>query len=252
VSTNGTLVLHTGARPVTLEELAAVKAPEPVGRWFPLAHHKVLARVKETLGEAGFEVKRESLALSRLDNRFFGVLDLTSPLSEGVALSVGVRNSIDKSFPIGFCAGSRVFVCDNLAFSAELLVKRKHTKFGEQRFSNDIASAVVKLNQFKEDEGKRIAAMKVAELSAEKADSLILNAFEKGIITTPYLPKVLAEWREPKVEAFKGDCTYWGLFNAFTAALADRLKANPHAFATTTMRLSRHLVPPDVTFPTAA
>lgn len=243
MSVPSALVLHRGARQVTVDELHEVKAPAAVGRWFPLAHAAVLRRVKETLAEAGFEVRREALALSRLDARFFGVLDLGTPLSAGVSLSVGVRNSFDKSFPLGFCAGSRVFVCDNLAFRSELLVKRKHTRHGELRFANDIAGAVVRLNQFREDEGRRIAAMKVTDVTGDRADSLILSAFEKGIVTSPHLPKVVREWREPKHEEF-ADRTYWSLFNAFTSALGDRAKANPHLYATLTMRLSAHLMPP--------
>ncbi len=243
MSAQSALVLHRGARQVSVDELNEVKAPAAVGRWFPLAHTAVLGRVKETLAEAGFEVKREALARSKLDARFFGVLDLGTPLSAGVSLSVGVRNSFDKSFPLGFCAGSRVFVCDNLAFRSELLVKRKHTRHGERRFANDIAGAVVKLNQFREDEGRRIAAMKVTDVTGDRADSLILSAFEKGIVTTPHLPKLIREWREPKHEEF-ADRTYWSLFNAFTSALGDRARANPHLYATLTMRLSAHLMPP--------
>ena len=238
-----TLVLHRGARVVDLDELSGVKAPEPQGRWFPIAHSKVLTRVKETLGEAGFEVRREQLALSKGDHRFFGVLDLESALTEGTTLSVGVRNSTDQSFPIGFAAGSRTFVCDNLAFSAELMVKRKHTRFGEQRFGNDIATAVQKLHQFKVDEARRILLMRATDVTDVEADSLILRAFEKGIITTPYIPKVLDEWRVPRHGEFE-ERTYWSLFSAFTSAMADRAKQNPHAYAVTTMRLSVHLAPP--------
>src|SRR5262245_6495185 len=58
---SSTLCLHAGARHVTPEELAAVKAPPPEGRWYPLAHGSVLSRVKQTLGEAGYVVRREQL-----------------------------------------------------------------------------------------------------------------------------------------------------------------------------------------------
>ena len=51
------LVLHRGARPVTLEELAAVPAPPAEGRWRPQPHIAVLTAVKETLGEFGYSVK---------------------------------------------------------------------------------------------------------------------------------------------------------------------------------------------------
>ena len=66
---------------------------------------------------------------------------------------------MDKSFPLGFVAGSRVFCCDNLAFRSELMVKRKHTLRGEARFAEGIAQAVMSLTQFKEMEKARIQAM---------------------------------------------------------------------------------------------
>jgi hypothetical protein len=41
--------------------------------------------------------------------------------------TVGLRNSHDKRFPIGIGFGSRVFVCDNLSFYADRVIRRKHT-----------------------------------------------------------------------------------------------------------------------------
>lgn len=231
------LVLHKGARPASLEEVAAIAAPPSQGRWFPLSHGLVLQRVVSTLAEAGFLVRRQQLALSRGDARFFGVLDLSSTLANGVTLSVGVRNSVDKSFPIGFCAGSRVFCCDNLAFSAELLVRRKHTRFGEQRFQNDIAASVVKLGQFQTVEASRIKLLQDRYVSEANADSIILKAFEKGIVSSLMLPAVIREWRKPSFEEFEPR-TYWSLFNAFTTAMGDRLKTDPQKYSLTTMRLS--------------
>src|SRR4051794_25061089 len=105
-------MLHAGGRLVTLDELRSCKTPPPEGRWHPASHVQLLDTVKETLRGAGYAVKSEKYALARQDARFFGVLDLDTPLAAGAGLSVGVRNSVDKSFPLGFAAGSRVFVCD--------------------------------------------------------------------------------------------------------------------------------------------
>src|SRR5262245_38317931 len=136
------LMLHSGGRVVTLDELRECHTPEPVGRWHPVSHVKVLDSVKETLHGAGYVVRAEKYGIARDGARFFGVLDLETPLVAGVSLSVGVRNSVDKSFPLGFAAGSRVFVCDNLAFRAELLVRRKHTVNGMKAFGTAISYAV--------------------------------------------------------------------------------------------------------------
>lgn len=234
------LCLHRGGRVVEIDELNSVAAPPPEGRWFPISHGSVLAKVRETLTDAGYVIERQQLGLSADSARFFGVMDLSMPLVSGVQLAVGVRNSIDKSFPIGFCAGSRVFCCDNLAFRAELLVRKKHTRYGEMRFATAIGEAVVRLDQFKADESARVQLMQATEVPNEAADSLILRAFEKGIVSTPALPRVIREWREPQFADFRPR-TLWSLFNAFTTALGERATTNPHSYAVQTMRLSAHL-----------
>ncbi len=144
---------------------------------------------------------------------------------------------MDKSFPLGFCAGNRVFCCDNLAFHSELLVKRKHTVNGGARFTSAIAEAVTRLGDFQQLEAQRIKTMMHADLSAERADSLILRAFENGIISTLQLPNVIREWRTPSCGEFE-DRTVWSLFNAFTTVLAGRALRQPQAHAVQTMRLN--------------
>jgi len=49
--------------------------------------------------------------------------------------AVGLRNSHDKSFPIGIAFGSRVFVCDNLAFIGDQVIRRKHTVKAKREFA---------------------------------------------------------------------------------------------------------------------
>src|SRR5438128_2686525 len=94
------LMLHCGAREVTREELNAVPCPRPEGRWWPVPHGTVLTYAEQALRDAGYELDRLSLGLSRGDQRFFGTLTLRSPLASGVALAVGVRSSLDKSISL--------------------------------------------------------------------------------------------------------------------------------------------------------
>lgn len=236
------LVLHRGAKPVTPEELERYAAPPPEGRWVPLAHGRVLDVVTRTLGEAGYAVERQKLGVLRDGSRFFGTLDLKSPVAEGVSLAVGVRNSVDKSFPLGFCAGSRVFVCDNLAFSSELLVRRKHTLHGERDFVRRIAEAVGSLPAFQEQEALRIERMRNAELDDDRADALILRGFERGMVQHRELAKVLQQWRNPPFEEFRPR-TAWALLNAFTGAMKGRGEKQPQSYAVQTMRLYALLDP---------
>lgn len=204
--------------------------------WFPIGHAQVLDTTVSTLAGAGFNVARTRLAVSADNARFFGTLDLETAVATGVHLAVGIRNSIDRSLPIACAAGSRVFVCDNLAFSSEIVVARKHTRFGAARFNEAICRAVQGLGQYREVEADRIRRFQQKELSDDAADALLLRAFEQRIISALTLPRVIAEWRAPSFEEFQPR-TLWSLFNAVTTVLADRQQVNPQQFAATTIKL---------------
>jgi hypothetical protein len=238
------LVLHRGGRLVSFDELAAVPVPPSAKRHHPIAHHTVLNRVKGVLGEFGYVVTREQLALARADMRFFGTLDLESKLAEGVTLAVGIRSSHDQSLHLGFCAGARTFVCDNSAFYSDLLVRRKHTRLAEQRFQDDIANAVGKLAGFQERQSARLEVLMNTEVAEERADALILRGYEKGLIPATLLSRVLKEWREPSFEEFKPR-TYWSLQSCMTTVLGERFLKSPQKYAVATMRLNALVAPID-------
>lgn len=230
------LMLHCGARQVERQELAKVSTPPATATWFPVAHSTVIDTVEQSLTNAGLAIRKTDYGLSRNDGRMFATMSLESELVPGVSLAVGIRNSIDKSFPLGFCAGNRVFCCDNLAFRSDLLVKRKHTRNGHVRFTEAIAAAVVTLDQFRQHEAKRIQAFQFADITDERAESLMLKSFEAGIVSHRALPKVIEEWRKPSFDDFTGK-NLWSLLNAFTHVLNARARTNPQQHAGITMRL---------------
>ncbi|MSQ97583.1 MAG: DUF932 domain-containing protein [Gemmataceae bacterium] len=226
-----TLVTHCGAREVSREELNQIEAPPPTQTWFPVRHSTVVESVSDLLQSGGFAIQKATYAVSRQGGaRMFATLDLTTALSVGVTLAVGIRNSWDQSFPLGFCAGSRVFICDNLAFRADLLVARKHTRFGQDRFREAIAQAVASLGQFQQVEAERIRRFQHLTLSDECAESLILRSFERGFVSYRALPEVIQEWRQPSHD-FGPEPSLWRLFNAWTSALAPVAKRSPQRFA---------------------
>ena len=230
------IILHCGARPVSRTELATVACPEGTDTWKPIAHLRVLDTIQGMLESSGFLVQNEQLGLTGDSHRFFGTLDLGNVLAPGVSLSVGVRNSTDQSLPLGFCAGNRVFVCDNLSFSSDLIVNRKHTKNGAARFSEAIALAVQGLAQFQLAETRRIQILRDARLSRFEAEAYLLSAFEKGILSARTLPVALKQYRAPQFDWGSRDHA-WHLFNAVTTALQPRARSNPRAFAWSTMQL---------------
>jgi len=234
------LVHHSGAELVTLGDLEQIQTPPPTETWFPVSHHSVATATIGTLERAGFEIGKMQLALTADRSKFFGTLDLKSEVCDGVALACGIRNSIDKSLPIGFCCGERVFVCDNLAFAADIVFSRRHTRFGEDRFVEGIANAVFALHGYQVGARKRIERFHQAELTDDRANSLILQTYEQGIIGARRLPNVLQEWRKPRHEEFEARNVF-SLQQAFTEAFKDRQLARPNEAAQEVIRLTRFL-----------
>src|SRR5262249_29433711 len=169
-----------------------------------------------------------------------GRLALRPPGGWGVPGAVGVRTSGARSLPLAFCAGSRTFVCDNLAFSAEIVVARKHTRHGAARFHEAVAQAIRALHQYRDAEVARIRRLQHTELSADAADALLLRAYERQVLPAPLLPRVIREWRQPSFAEFQPR-TLWALFNAFTTVLGGLQRTNPQRFAALTIRL-HHLL----------
>lgn len=240
-----TLMNHRGAVEVDRQALARIEAPPPTDTWFPLKHAVVLDRVCETLDGAGFGIEAMQLSVARNEQRFFGVLKLRTQVTNECSLAVGIRNSTDQSYPIGFAVGERVFVCDNLAFHSEIVIARRHTRFGEDRFNSAVSQAVLGLHEYQRSAADRIGRLQHWELSQDEADATILRAFEKGLVSTRTLPAVIKEWRQPSFAEHQPRTGY-SLLQAFTFALRDRAKSSPQEFAATTIGLQRLLSPPDV------
>lgn len=235
---NANLCLHRGARKVELAELEAVEAPEATKTWTPVLHGKVVSRVLQFLGDAGYNVKGAEYGLSRDNGQMFGAFTLESELSPGTSLAIGVRSSIDKTLPLGFTAGSRVFVCDNLAFSGNLNVFKRHTRFGIDRFDESVAEAVRNLGQFRAQESRRIDVLQHREIGAAAGDALLLNAFRAGILTSRTLPEAIAQWDAPGYD-WGQEKTGWHLYNAMTHALKPVQESSPRRFARATMALMK-------------
>lgn len=238
------LVLHRGGREVSRDELDAVPCPPPEGKWRPVPHGQVLHYAESALIAAGYEIRQMNLGLSRDNSKFFGVASLTTAIVPGVGLAVGLRSSTDKSIAMQACFGSRTFVCDNLAFVSTTIVTRKHTTFGIDRYQEAISKAISQLSDFRTMEARRIEWMRSTDMSDEKAESTILRAFEQGILGSRNLETAIHEWRQPGFDEFRENKNVWRCFNAITSALRPRIKSNPQAHASATIRLGGLLCPP--------
>lgn len=211
------LCLHAGAQQVDREVLSTSRTPEATESWTPIPHFELIDQVERALGGQNLRVVNEAHALGRDGQRYFGLLQVANCIdTEEYSYVVGLRNSHDKSFPAGLVVGSQVFVCDNLAFSGEIKIARRHTTFIRRDLPGLTARAVGQLADKWMDEGKKIEAMKSTELNNERAHHLLIKALDCRAIVATDVPKVLREFRAPKHPEFAADMNVWRFFNAVT------------------------------------
>ena len=87
--------------------------------------------------------------------------------------------------------------------------------------------------------------MQARQLNDDRANSFLLQAYERKIIGLRMLPLVVEEWRRPSREEYQPRTAY-SLFNCFTDVLGrERQSRFPAESALATMRLSKLLAPPE-------
>jgi hypothetical protein len=205
---------------VQYNDLAALPVPAILGR-----HHKPIphvALVDTILREAdvrGYDIARQQYALGRKGAALFGVLDFVGGDERGI--SFGFRSAQDQSLALRGVAGSRVFVCDNLALSGDTFVlSRKHTtgldlidavRYGFDKFATQVA-----------DLGNQIALLESIGVTDSEAKLLIYEVFAAKLLPSRLFEDVNANYFAPKPEwTDVQPRTKWGVHNAITRAIHD-------------------------------
>jgi hypothetical protein len=229
------LVVHRGGWQASQADLASVPLPDPTDSYVPVPYGRFVEEVELHVPRFGLKVKGARFALAREGSQMFGVLSCTN--GHGAAdwgLAIGLRNSYDRSLSVGLVAGTHVFCCDNLAFSGEVSMQRKHTA----NVFRDLPDLIYRMLSGVSTMRNRIAeetdAMKARELTAEAADHLLVESIRRNALPASQLPKVLEAWEHPRYEDF-APRTAWSLYNAFTEVQKVR---SPRAQMDDTLRLT--------------
>jgi hypothetical protein len=212
------LVLHCGARHVERREVEEALTPAASLTWVPIAHHRLLEQVESTLIASDMKIVSEAHALWSNGLRYFGLLEVANgQVYEDYSLVIGLRNSHDKTFPAAIAMGSSVFCCDNLAFSAEVTIARRHTRFIERDLPRIVHTAVGRLADMRGQQDDRIRSYKETQLSDPAVHDLVIRAVDATLLPVTQVPAVLKEWRTPSHEEFTADGkTVWRFHNAMT------------------------------------
>ncbi len=213
------LLVHRGGQIVTRDDLALVPVPEATDSYIPVPHNN-LADTLSTIGRdilKGFTLSNEQYALARDGQQMFGVLAFRNDHTE-LGLSIGFRNSYDKSMAIGIAIGAQVFVCDNLALTGDITIMRKHTANVWQGLEDAAISTLYRSQQNFRKIVEDSVTLKGRMIDNTEAFKMIGLMFGHGILTPRQLPVVKKEWLTPSYDDFKAR-NMWSFYNACTEAL---------------------------------
>jgi len=195
----------------------------------PIAHHEVVYRTKGFLNQNGFTIQDEVHSLARGNQHYFGLFAVDHPNREASdrGCVVGIRNSHDKTFPAGLCAGDAPFVCDNLIFTNTIKLARRHTRNILNDLDTTINRAIGKLFNFWHGQDQRIEAYKNRSIGNVLAHDLIIKAVRAGALPKSKVLDVADQWASSDHLEFR-DRNVNSLYNAFTEIYKGNLVALPN------------------------
>jgi hypothetical protein len=217
---SGTLV-HKQSDLVTRTQLRSFIPPAATATWRPIAHTDLIEAIERELGQRHLAIKQEQFAVQRHGARLFAVLDLAEQRSDDFAAAMGIRHSNDRSMAVEIAVGVRVFVCDNLAFSGDLIaLRRKHT--ARLDLAAEISLALDRYQHQLTTLHTKIDDLKALALTEPQAKTLILDAFRKEIVPVRFLKPICSDYFRPTEDMTDViPRTRWALHNAFTRAIRE-------------------------------
>jgi len=209
------IILHSGAVQINESDLFGIHNPETTDTFKPIDHNRMLLDVKREVIRAGLSITGSSHAIDKGGNRYFGLLEIATS-QQDYQRTIAIRNSHDKSFAAGIAAGSRVFVCDNLAFSGDVTFQRKHTPNIEEDLQFIIVRAVRKLAGYWYDMEHQYNRYKDRIITDHEVISIVSILLQKEIVGKKEAISVMQEYHTPSHPEFAESRNLWRLFNAVT------------------------------------
>ncbi len=213
------MLLHCGSEEVTRAQVEAVPVPRRTQSWAPVAYGRAIELLHKLADRhLGMPVRKEQYGLNKAGDQMFGLLTLDAGNDES-GLSIGLRQSYNKTLALGVAVGAQVFVCDNLVFSGNAFkVVRKNTTNVWADFlallTAQVRNAELNYRAVQAD----TLAMKAAPVSLDRGYEHLGRAIGEGVLTPTQATVAFGDWKTPRHAEF-ADRNVWGLYNAVTEGL---------------------------------
>ena len=105
------LLIHTaGGRYITLEELKDIPLPQKTETYQPVSHYDLAVNLANVARDllTDYNYYKSRFGIARHGNQMFGIHTFSSN-NDSLGLTIGFRNSYDKSMSVGIAIGATVF-----------------------------------------------------------------------------------------------------------------------------------------------
>ena len=223
---------------VERDYLANLQTPEPMGsRHAPYPFHSFATDTVNAIGNAGFTVEQEEYAITKDENRLFGLLKVSRPVAPVAPVApsfgmpalhqpkwdllVGLRGAHDQSVSRGLVIGTQIEVCSNLSFHGNLgNWQSKQTTNIAHRIPEMVADAVSGLG----NAGRKLTIdfdhFNATQIDRDTGDNILLDVFRSGGFSASQLGRAIEDWDNCSIEEHTANGrNLWWLFNSATHAL---------------------------------
>jgi len=227
--TKNSMILHCGGYAADDDAVRNVVTPEATGTHHPMDHTRLINETVEAVNASGLEVVNANHALvdqplrqgevKHIGARYFGLLDVRPKNGVGLGsdhgLAIGMRNTHDKSYCASLVAGTRVFVCDNLGFSGEVMLSRRHTSGIFRDLPRLVTDAFGKIIEHNQKIEEQIEIFKTSTIDNRRMHDIVCKAVRCNAIPNRTVPSILQQWYQPAHDVFRAR-TAWSALNAVT------------------------------------
>ena len=220
---------------VERDYLANLQTPAPLGsRHAPYPFYNFATDTVNAIENAGFTIESEDYAITKNENRMFGLLNVSRPVvadssTFGVPalhkpdwnMLVALRGSHDQSISRALAIGSRVIVCSNLCFHGDLGIwNSKQTTNIAHRIPEMVRDAVSGLGHA----GQRLKVdfdrFNDTKITRDSGENVLVDIHRHGGFSGSQLARALQDWDKCSVEEHTANGrNLWWLFNSATHAL---------------------------------
>jgi hypothetical protein len=229
------MMIHCGGEIASLDQIQEVPLPPETKSYVPVAHGDLVLNIHKVAGDmlADMELTSATFALAagkpagkgeprREGARFFGLSTFMpkeqTDDEQEMGLSIGYRNSYDKSMTIGMAIGARVFVCDNLALSGDMTVAHVHTGDVIDRMRKDIITCLYGARDTWTDVQETATKLADVEITDDDGFRFLGSLIGEKVLRPTQFNEACREWRQPTHEVFEPR-TAWSIYNAVTESL---------------------------------